>query len=172
MGTEPIKKLLLTMGIPMIISMMMQALYNIVDSAFISNMPENGEVALNALTLAFPVQMLMVAIGIGTGVGSGALLSLNLGMGNKEKVNRIAGNTNFLCGVIYLVYLLFGIFGVRVYIESQTTNPMIAEMAIGMMILECFGKPISAVFGLSGDTNALCISAMQIISLSFIDAGA
>ncbi len=137
MGTEPIKKLLLTMGIPMIISMMMQALYNIVDSAFISNMPENGEAALNALTLAFPVQMLMVAIGIGTGVGSGALLSLNLGMGNKEKVNRIAGNTNFLCGVIYLVYLLFGIFGVRVYIESQTTNPLIAEMAIDYLRICC-----------------------------------
>ncbi len=67
MGTEPVRKILITMGV----SMMMQALYNIVDSAFIANMQENGEAALNALTLAFPVQMLMVAIGIGTGVGSG-----------------------------------------------------------------------------------------------------
>ena len=63
MGREPIKKLMLSMGIPMILSMMMQALYNIVDSAFVSNMAENGEAALNALTLAFPIQMLMVAIG-------------------------------------------------------------------------------------------------------------
>ena len=72
------------MGIPMVVSMMIQALYNIVDSAFISNMAGDGENALNALTLAFPVQMLMVAIGIGTGVGAGALLSLNLGMGNRS----------------------------------------------------------------------------------------
>lgn len=68
MGTVPIQKLMLTMGLPVIISMMLQAFYNIVDSAFVSNM-EGGEDALNALTLAFPVQMLMVAIGVGTGVG-------------------------------------------------------------------------------------------------------
>ena len=137
MGTEPIRKILLKMGIPMIISMIMQALYNIVDSAFISNMAANGEDALNALTLAFPVQMLMVAISIGTGVGAGALLSLNLGMGNKDKVNRIAGNTNFLCAVIYAVYLLFGIFGVKAYIGSQTSNPLISGMAIDYLRICC-----------------------------------
>lgn len=102
MGVMRIDKLLLlSMGIPIILSMMMQALYNIVDSAFVSNMAENGEAALNALTLAFPVQMLMVAIGIGTGVGTNALLSKSLGQGNKEKVNRVAGNSVFLGGIAY-----------------------------------------------------------------------
>ena len=76
MGKMPVKKLMLSMGIPMILSMMLQALYNIVDSAFVSNM-EGGELALNALTLAFPVQMLMVAVGIGTGVGVKSSLTLN-----------------------------------------------------------------------------------------------
>lgn len=137
MGTVPVSKLLIKMGVPMVISMMMQALYNIVDSAFISNMAQNGEEALNALTLAFPVQMLMVAIGIGTGVGAGALLSLNLGMGNKEKVNKVVGNTNFLCTVIYIAYLLFGLFGVKAYIASQTTNALIARMATEYLQICC-----------------------------------
>ena len=137
MGTQPMQKVLLGMGIPMIISMMMQALYNIVDSAFISNMQQDGEAALNALTLAFPIQMLMVAIGIGTGVGAGALLSMNLGMGNRDKVNKVAGNTNFICIVIYLVYLLFGIFGVKAYIESQTTNILVSEMAVDYLTICC-----------------------------------
>lgn len=87
MGTVPVPKLMLSMGIPMIFSMMLQALYNIVDSAFVSNMPGEGETALNALTLAFPVQVLLVAIGIGTGVGVNALLSKSLGQGNRKKVN-------------------------------------------------------------------------------------
>lgn len=70
----PVNKLMLSMGIPMILSMVLQAVYNIVDSMFVSNMAENGEAALNALTLAFPVQMIMVAVGIGTGVGVNALV--------------------------------------------------------------------------------------------------
>lgn len=79
MADMPVNKLMLNMGIPIILSMMMQALYNIVDSIFVGRMPQNGTDALNALTLAFPVQMLMVAVGIGTGVGTNALLSLSLG---------------------------------------------------------------------------------------------
>ena len=74
MAVEPVGRLMLSMGIPMVLSMMLQAVYNIVDSAFVGGMKEGGEQALNALTLAFPVQMLMVAIGIGTGVGMGAAL--------------------------------------------------------------------------------------------------
>lgn len=137
MGIEPIPKLMLSMGIPMILSMMMQALYNIVDSAFVSNMPGNGEAALNALTLAFPVQMLMVAIGIGTGVGTNALLSRSLGQGDSEKVNRTSGNAIFLGIVIYIVFLLFGIFGVRIYVASQTTNAEIMEMTIVYLRICC-----------------------------------
>ncbi|MDE6124128.1 MAG: MATE family efflux transporter [Eubacterium sp.] len=129
MAQMPVNKLMLNMGIPMILSMMLQAVYNIVDSAFVSNMESNGEAALNALTLAFPVQMLMVAIGIGTGVGTNALLSKCLGQGNREKANRVTGNAFFLAFIIYAVFLLFGIFGVKAYISSQTSNPVIYEMA-------------------------------------------
>ena len=105
MGTTPINKLLLTMGIPMILSMMLQALYNIVDSAFVSNMSENGESALNALTLAFPIQMMMVAIGIGIGVGANALLSKCLGQGDKKQASKTAGNAITLAGIIYILFL-------------------------------------------------------------------
>lgn len=129
MGTMPVKRLMLSMGIPMVLSMMLQAVYNIVDSAFVSNMKGDGELALNALTLAFPVQMLMVAIGIGTGVGTNALLSKSIGQGNKEKASRVAGNAIFLCCIIYVVFLLFGCFGVDAYIGTQTANQTIAKMA-------------------------------------------
>lgn len=137
MGTEPIGKLMLSMGIPMILSMVLQAVYNIVDSAFVSNMKENGEAALNALTLAFPVQMLMVAVGIGTGVGTNALLAKSLGQGNKEKASKVAGNAMTLGAIIYAVFLLFGIFGVKFYIGTQTSNPLIEEMAVEYLSICC-----------------------------------
>lgn len=130
MGIMPVNKLMLNMGIPMILSMVLQAVYNIVDSAFVSNMAENGELALNALTLAFPIQMLMVAIGIGTGVGTNALLARRLGEGNREKASLTSGNAIFLGVVIYIVFILFGIFGTRPYIESQTINEIIIEMGV------------------------------------------
>lgn len=149
MGTVPVNKLMLTMGIPMILSMVLQAVYNIVDSAFVSNMKVNGEAALNALTLAFPVQMLMVAIGIGTGVGTNALLAKSLGQGNKEKASRVAGNSVFLAFIIYAVFLLFGIFGVNVYINTQTSNPMIKDMAVEYLSICCilsFGIVFFSIF--------------------------
>ena len=141
MGQMPVNKLMLTMGLPMIISMVLQALYNIVDSAFISNMAENGEAALTALTLAFPMQMLMVAIGIGTGVGTNALLAKSLGQGNKEKASKVAGNSQFLALVIYIVFLLFGIFGVRFYISTQTTNELIYHMGVDYLTICCVVSP-------------------------------
>lgn len=137
MGTVPVPKLMLSMGIPMIFSMMLQALYNIVDSAFVSNMPGEGETALNALTLAFPVQVLLVAIGIGTGVGVNALLSKSLGQGNRKKVNQVAGNALFLGTVIFLVFFLFGLFGVKFYIASQTSNPTILKMGTTYLRICC-----------------------------------
>ena len=137
LGSMKVSKLLLTMGLPIILSMMLQAVYNIVDSAFVSNMPETGELALNALTLAFPVQMLMVAIGIGTGVGTNALLSMSLGQGDREKAGRVAGNALFLAAVIYVVFLLFGIFGVDFYAGTQTTNPVIREMTVTYLRICC-----------------------------------
>ena len=137
LGTMKVNKLMLSMGIPMILSMMLQAVYNIVDSAFVSNMPGNGEMALNALTLAFPVQMLMVAIGIGTGVGTNALLSKSIGQGDYKKASRVAGNSMFLGCVIYIVFLMFGIFGVDIYASSQTSNPEIKEMVVTYLRICC-----------------------------------
>lgn len=140
MATGVVKKMLLTMGLPMIFSMMLQALYNIVDSAFVSNMRENGELALNALTLAFPVQMLMVAVGIGTGVGVNALIAKCLGQGNRDKANKVAGNAIFLGIIIYAVFLLFGLFGTGAYVRSQTSNREIIEMASGYLKICCIAS--------------------------------
>lgn len=136
MGVAPIKKLMLSMGLPVIISMMLQALYNIVDSAFVSNM-EGGENALNALTLAFPVQMLMVAIGIGTGVGVNVFLAKSLGQQDREKASRVAGNAIFLGIVITLVFMLFGFLGVKSYIATQTTNSVVFGMGIKYLRICC-----------------------------------
>lgn len=141
MQQMPVKKLMFSMGLPMILSMMLQALYNIVDSAFISNMAENGEAAVNALTLAFPMQMLIVAIGIGTGVGTNALVAKCLGQGDKEKASKVAGNAQFLAAVIYVAFLLFGIFGVRFYIDTQTSSPLIHDMAVDYLTICCVMSP-------------------------------
>lgn len=149
MGTVQVNKLMLTMGIPMILSMVLQAVYNIVDSAFVSNMKENGEAALNALTLAFPVQMLMVAVGIGTGVGTNALLAKSLGQGDKEKASKVAGNSIFLGLVIYAVFLIFAIVGVEPYINTQTSNSVIKEMAVDYLFVCCvasFGIVYFSIF--------------------------
>lgn len=94
MGSQPVGKIMLTMGIPMILSMVLQACYNIVDSMFVARIPDAdgiehmGELAVNALTLAFPVQMLIVALGIGTGVGVNALLAKYLGQKDSENVAK------------------------------------------------------------------------------------
>ena len=137
MGSVPVGRLMLSMSVPMVISMILQAVYNIVDSAFVSNMAENGEEALNALTLAFPLQMLMVAVGIGTGVGVNALTAKSLGAGDREKASRTAGNGIFLAGVIYVIFMLFGIFGSESYIFSQTDNPLIGSMAADYLRICC-----------------------------------
>ncbi len=137
MKDMPVNKLMLQMGIPMILSMALQAVYNIVDSAFVGNMKTGSEAALNALTLVFPVQMLMVAVGIGTGVGTNALLARTLGEGNRKKAAKVAGNSLFLGLVIYVLCLLFGIGGVRAYISSQTTDAQVLEMGISYLRICC-----------------------------------
>ncbi|MGN0485475.1 MAG: MATE family efflux transporter [Lachnospiraceae bacterium] len=134
MGTMPVPRLMMSMGIPMILSMVLQACYNIIDSMFVAQMPDvdgvahTGEYAVNALTLAFPVQMLIVAFGIGTGVGVNALLSKTLGENKKEKVARVAGNGVTLGCIIYVCFFLFGILGIDVYLKSQTSDPLILSM--------------------------------------------
>ena len=137
MKEMPVNKLMVEMGIPMILSMALQAVYNIVDSAFVGNMKEGSEAALNALTLVFPVQMLMVAIGIGTGVGTNALLARTLGQGNNKKAAKVAGNSLFLGVIIYVVCLLFGVVGVRTYILSQTVDKEVISMGTGYLRICC-----------------------------------
>lgn len=167
MAEMPIKKLMISMGIPMIISMVLQAVYNIVDSAFISNMSEGGEDALNALTLAFPLQILMVAIGIGTGVGANVLVAKSFGAGEKENANMAAGNAAFLGIVIYIAFLLFGIFGAKVYISSQTNNPVILEMGTDYLRICCIfsiGTSMFAVYEklLQSTGHSICSTIAQI----------
>lgn len=117
MATVPMNKLFWKMGLPMIISMVLQALYNVVDSIFVTNMGESGVLANQALTLAFPIQIMIIAIGVGTGVGLNSLLSKSLGENNQEKVNKIAGNGIFLSICIFLVFFLFGALGSKWFIS-------------------------------------------------------
>ena len=117
MADAPMKKLFWKMGLPMIVSMVLQALYNVVDSIFVANMEETGALANQALTIAFPIQILIIAVGVGTGVGLNTLLSKSLGENNRERVNRIAGNGIFLSIVIFLVFFLFGAFGSEWFIS-------------------------------------------------------
>ena len=137
MREMPVYKLMIQMGIPMILSMALQAVYNIVDSAFVGNMKEGSEAALNALTLVFPVQMLMVAIAIGTGVGTNALLARTLGQGDSKKAAMVAGNSLFLGLIIYVICFLFGIFGVNAYISSQTANQEVLSMGTSYLKICC-----------------------------------
>ncbi|MBR1377055.1 MAG: MATE family efflux transporter [Bacilli bacterium] len=128
MAEVPMKKLFWMMGFPMIISMVLQALYNVVDSVFIANMKDIGPIANQALTIAFPIQILIIAIGVGTGVGLNALLSKSLGEKDSLKVNKVAGNGIFLSICIYIVFLLFGLFGSRWFIELFAQNNEVIEM--------------------------------------------
>lgn len=149
MKNEPVNKLILQMGVPMILSMALQAVYNIVDSAFVGNMKEGSEAALNALTLVFPSQMLMVALAIGTGVGVNALLARTLGQRNREKASKVAGNGLFLATVIYVLCVLFGLFGIKAYIFSQTRNALVLSMSVDYLRICCllsFGVVFFSIF--------------------------
>lgn len=151
MGVTPIRKMLVFMGVPMIISMALQALYNIIDTAFVSGLTdaEEAQSAIAALGYAFPIQMLMVAIAIGTGVGANVLLSKSLGQGDKEKVNKTAGNALFLGIVIYAVYLLFGIFGSNLFARLMSDSQVIQEYTTVYLQICCivsFGIVFFAVY--------------------------
>ena len=199
MKEMPVNRLMMRMGLPMILSMALQAVYNIVDSAFVGNMREGGEAALNAMTLAFPVQMLMVALAIGTGVGVNALLARTLGQGNCEKAAKVAGNGLFLGAVIYLICLLFGLAGAGAYIASQTADAQVIGMthdylficctfSFGVVffslfekLLQATGRSLYSTIGQitgafaslfnAGQSRAYFIGAMRVISLSFVFAG-
>lgn len=135
MATEPLKKLFWKMGLPMIVSMVLQALYNVVDSIFVANIEGVGALANEALTYAFPIQILIIAIGVGTGVGLNALLSKSLGERNREKVNQVAGNGIFLSLVIYFVFLLFGLLGSNWFISLFTSNQQVIKMGTDYLMI-------------------------------------
>ena len=144
MGTMPINKLLLSMSVPMMLSMLVQALYNVVDSIFVARISEN---ALTAVSLAFPLQSLMIALGGGTGVGVNALLSRSLGEKDYEKVNKAAENGVFLAGCSAVVFFLIGLFAVKPFYLSQTTDTEIVAYGVEYLsIVCCFSFGIYAQF--------------------------
>ncbi|MBQ8322687.1 MAG: MATE family efflux transporter [Clostridia bacterium] len=137
MGVEKVGKLIMAMGLPMILSMVLQALYNVVDTMFVINMGEEGALGNLALSAAFPVQIMMIAIGVGSGVGINAMLSKNLGEGNKETVDKIAGNGIFLIAVFYAVFLLFGAFLSKPYMRLMSDNETVVEMGTEYLKICC-----------------------------------
>ena len=139
MAIAPMNKLILKMGLPMIVSMVLQALYNVIDSIFVANMGKIGATANQALTYAFPIQIMIIAIGVGTGVGLNAILSKSLGENDREKANKIAGNGIFLSICIYLIFLLFGLVGSKWFISLFTNDREIIKMGtIYLKICTCF----------------------------------
>ena len=146
MGTMPENKLLLSMAVPMMISMLVQALYNIVDSIFVSRICED---ALTAVSMAFPWQNIVIAIAVGFGVGINALLSRALGQKNAERVNQVAINGLLLAGLSYLLVLVAGLLGIRAYMRTQTDIESIVNYGItylNICILCSFGVFIEITF--------------------------
>ena len=146
MGTMPENKLLLSMAVPMMISMLVQALYNIVDSIFVSRICED---ALTAVSMAFPWQNIVIAIAVGFGVGINALLSRALGQKNAERVNQVAVNGLLLAGLSYLLVLVAGLIGIRAYMRTQTDIETIVNFGItylNICILCSFGVFIEITF--------------------------
>ena len=134
MGVMPVNRLLMSMSLPMMISMLVQALYNIVDSIFVSRINEN---ALTAVSLAFPIQALLIALSTGTGVGVNAVLSKALGEKNNEKASKAAVNGLFLAVVTYLIALAIGIFFVGTFYRSQTDDTEIVTYGIQYLSIVC-----------------------------------
>ena len=134
MGVMPVGKLMVNMALPMIISMLVQALYNVVDSIYVAQVSES---AVTALSLAFPVQNLQIGFATGIGVGVNSLLSKSLGQKNQEEANRAAGNGIVLMGIVTVLFMLFGIFGVRSYYEMQSTVTETVEGGIAYTRICC-----------------------------------
>ncbi|NLP17963.1 MAG: MATE family efflux transporter, partial [Firmicutes bacterium] len=133
----PIGQLLINMSLPIMISMLVQALYNIVDSIFVAQINEN---ALTAVSLAFPVQNLMISIAVGTGVGSNALLSRTLGEGNYKKANDVATNSIFLGLLSFAVFFILGLIFSRCYYVSQTGDAQIIAYGVSYLTIVCIGS--------------------------------
>ncbi len=148
MGVMPVNKLLLNMSLPMMVSMLVQALYNIVDSIFVAKLSEN---ALTAVSLAFPIQTLLIALGTGTGVGINSLLSKQLGEKDFKQVSKTAMNGIFLAVMSYIVFVIVGIVGVRPFYASQVkdADPEILTLGVQYLMIVCvcsFGLYAQLIF--------------------------
>lgn len=146
MGVMPIGKLIVSMSLPIMISMLVQALYNVVDSIFVARI---DEYALTAVSMAFPIQNLMIAVSVGTAVGVNALLARYLGAKDYEKVNKIAENAVFLALMSYLVFLLIGLFLAEPFYRSQTDIKEIVQYGRQYISICCclaFGIFIEIMF--------------------------
>ena len=146
MGTMPVGKLLIQISLPIMISMFVQALYNIVDSIFVAKLSTN---ALTAVSLAFPIQNLMISAGVGTGVGINALLSMRLGQKNYKAVTQTALNGIFLVIITIVLFIILGITIPHAYLKSQTSNMQIVELGtdyLEICMIFCFGLFLAITF--------------------------
>ena len=134
MGVMPVGRLVFTMSLPIIISMLVQAFYNVVDSMFVSMISQE---ALNAVSLAFPAQNLMIGFATGSAVGVNALVSRALGAKDPERANKVALNGVFIAACCYALFLLFAIFGARPFFAMQTTNARIVEYGCDYLLVVC-----------------------------------
>lgn len=134
MATMPLGKLLINMAVPIVLAMLVQALYNVVDSLYVSRISES---AVTALSLAFPVQNIQIGFATGIGVGVNSLLSKSLGEGNQENANRAAGNGMVLVGIVAVFFVLFGAFAVRPFFEMQSDVPETVEGGIAYLRICC-----------------------------------
>ncbi|MBQ9784462.1 MAG: MATE family efflux transporter [Clostridia bacterium] len=171
MGTMPIPKLLFSMSIPIIISMLVQAMYNIVDSVFVAAYDNVAGTA--ALTLAFPIQNLMIAVAVGLAVGMNALLSRALGQKDFERANHIAGQGFFLTMCGYLLFLVIGLFVVVPYVSMQTgntDNPLIAQYGVDYLSIICIGS-VGVFIQVTGE-RLLQATGKTVLSMVVQGAGA
>jgi len=172
MGVMPVNRLMIKLAWPMIVSMLVQAMYNVVDSIFVSRLSEN---ALTAVSLAFPVQMILIAMGTGAGVGVNAVLSRALGQKDQKSVDKAAGCGIFIAAMNFLLFLVIGLFFVRPFFSSQGANAEIVEYGtqylsicccfsfgiyaqlIGEKLLQSTGRTLHSMFcqGLGAITNII-----------------
>lgn len=134
MGTMPLGKLLLNMATPIVLAMVVQALYNVVDSLYVSRISES---AVTALSLAFPVQNIMIGFATGIGVGVNSLLSKSLGEGNQENANRSAGNGIVLVGIVAVAFILFGVFATRPFFAIQSQVQETVDNGVAYLSICC-----------------------------------
>ena len=171
MGTMPVGPLLIKLSVPMMVSMLIQALYNVVDSVFVSQVSEE---ALTSVSLAFALQNMMIAVAVGTSIGVNAMLSKSLGERDLDKANRAANNGIFLALCSWLLFLVIGLFFLPAYFGSQTQDPLIYQGGVEYMFICCVFGPglflsimMEKVLGATGRTHysMICQAAGAITNI-------